>query len=406
MKVCFETFGCRLNRAEALQEEATYLARGWVRTERHDDADLIVVRGCSVTRRAQRDCERLIEHIRGKYPLKRVIVTGCLPDSDKNYKLNAVSRRIAAVGKDTDKPAVPTRTARAYLKVQDGCNGVCTFCIVPQFRGKATSVPYADCLARAQAFIDAGYREIVVTGCNLSMYADGGMGLPELLTGLASLDDCCRIRLGSLEPSPVALRTVETVAAHDNICNYLHIPVQCGSNRILAAMRRPYQTRLVEEIAKSAAKLMPGLGLGCDIMTGFPGETDTDFLATEALFRRIPFNKAHIFPYSERPGTTAVSLPSPVPQEIRSQRAHEIAELADDTRTRFAKSFKGKTVEIVVEDEKNLAGWTAEYLWCQVGAEKAKPLLHGRNAAAYARKQRVRILVRETHGHLLIGDVV
>ena len=394
MKVCFETFGCRLNRAEALQEEATYLARGWVRTERHDDADLIVVRGCSVTRRAQRDCERLIEHIRGKYPLKRVIITGCLPDSDKNYKLNAVSRRIAAVGKDTDKPAVPTRTARAYLKVQDGCNGVCTFCIVPQFRGKATSVPYADCLARAQAFIDAGYREIVVTGCNLSMYADGGMGLPELLTGLASLDDRCRIRLGSLEPSPVARDTVGAVAAHANICRFLHIPVQSGSNGILAAMKRPYTAEIVSELAHEAVRLMPDIALGCDLIAGFPGESNLDHLATKGLLTRLDFAKAHVFPFSPRPGTAAANLPGAVSDEIRHARAHELSKLADESRTRFAKRFVGKTVEIVVEDERHCVGWTSEYLWCECP---------GGNVP---RKAIARVRVLSAQGHVLTGKVI
>ena len=412
MKVCFETFGCRLNRAEALEEEAKYLARGWERTESHADAQLIVVRGCSVTARAQRDCERLIAHIRRKYPLKRVIVTGCLPDADKTYTLRATSLRALPASRPagpTDAPPVPTRTARAYLKVQDGCSGKCAFCIVPQFRGPATSVPRADVLARARAFLDAGYRELVVTGCNLAQYNDAGRRLPELLDDLSGLCGAtARLRLGSLEPGPVARTTVALMAERANICRFLHIPVQSGSDRILTAMRRPYLRRDIETLVKEAVRLMPGLGLGCDLMTGFPDEMDYDFMATRFLLTRLPFTKAHVFPFSERPGTLAATLPNPVPKEIRSQHAHELARLAEEQRTRYVKGFTGRTVQVVVEDEKTLAGWTSEYVWCQIGADKAKVLTRDRGGTErrIRRRDLVEVRVREASGHVLTGDPV
>ena len=402
MNVCFETFGCRLNRAEALQEEAIYAARGWTRTESHADADLIVVRGCSVTGRAQHDCEQFIRHLRDKYPFKKLIVTGCLPSADRNYAVkdsripSADSRPLAGV---------PRRTARAYLKVQDGCNGACTFCIVPSFRGKARSVPFDECLETARRFVAAGYHEIVVTGCNLSMYASDGRSLADLLAALAGVNPACRIRLGSLEPSPLALDVVATVAAHPNICRYLHIPVQSGSNRILAAMGRSYQVQLVEEIVRKADDLMPDLGLGCDVMTGFPGETETDFLATETLLRRLPFNHAHIFPFSERPGTAAPKLLNPIPRETRRSRARDLAKTFDEARARFARRFLGRTVEIIVEDETTLGGWTSERLWCQTGrsARTDGEAAHGLPAR---RKEPLKLRVRDVKGHVLVGEPV
>ena len=412
MKVCFETFGCRLNRAEALEEEAKYLARGWELTASHKDAQLIVVRGCSVTARAQRDCERLVAHIRGKYPLKRVLVTGCLPGAKKDYAVREFAARAARGAAPGAAPAatpVPLRTARAYLKVQDGCSGRCAFCIVPQFRGKATSVPREEVLARAQAFLDAGYRELVVTGCNLAQYNDAGCTLDKLL---AALSDRCggtaRIRLGSLEPGPVARETVRLMAARANICRFLHVPVQSGSDRILTAMRRPYLRRDVEDLVKEATELMPGLGLGCDVMTGFPDEMENDFMSTRLLLSRLPFTKAHVFPFSERPGTVAATLPNAVPKEIRSLRAHELAELVDEQRTRYVKRFKGRTVRVVVEDEKTLAGWTSEYVWCQVGADKAKVLTRDRGRAdrRIRRRDLIDVFVREVNGHVLTGDPV
>ena len=409
MKVCFETFGCRLNRAEALEEEAKYLARGWTRTESHAEADLIVVRGCSVTARAQRDCERLIAHIREKYPLKRLLVTGCLTDAKKNYAVREFAARSGNPGASTAVPAVPTRTARAYLKVQDGCSGACAFCIVPQFRGKATSVPQADVLARAQAFLDAGYHELVLTGCNLVQYNDAGVRLPALV---AALSDLCgttaRIRLGSVEPGPVARELVGLMAERANVCRFLHIPVQSGSDRILSAMRRPYKKRDVEELVKEAVRRMPDLGLGCDILTGFPDEMDYDFMSTKFLLTRLPFTKAHVFPYSERPGTVAATLPNAVPKEIRSLRAHEIAAQMEDARVRYIKRFKGRTVQVLVEDEKTLAGWTSEYVWCQVGEDKAKVFTRdrGHTERRIRRRDLVTILVREVNGHVLTGDPV
>ena len=311
MRVCFETFGCRLNRAEALQREAQFIASGWTTTVTHADADLIVVRGCSVTSRAQRDCEHVIAHIRRKYPNKRIVVEGCLPEAKKPQPF------LPASLSQTD--AVPVSTARAYLKVQDGCNGACTFCIVPQFRGKSAAVPFADVMDKARRFIESGYREIVVTGCNATQYLDGGVRLPKLVASLAELgaqdsDSPCRIRLGSVEPGPAASEIVEVMAAHDNICRYLHLPVQSGSTRTLAAMKRPYTVHDVESIVRKARELMPDIAIACDMMTGFPGESEVDMIATLGIMRRIRFAKAHVFPYSERPGTPAEKMPYAVPR--------------------------------------------------------------------------------------------
>lgn len=354
MKVCFETFGCRLNRAEALEDEATYLANGWTLTTSHDEADLFVIRGCSVTARAQHECEKLIDRLRRHHPSTRIIVRGCLPNRMPNdtFALQA-----------TDKPPVPTRTARAYLKVQDGCSGKCTFCIVPRFRGASRSVPFEEVLDKVRRFVDAGYHEIVVTGCNLSLYASGGKRLPELLAALAQISPNCRIRLGSIEPGACANETVDILAAHANICKFLHIPIQSGSNATLSAMRRPYLVKDIEALVTKAVSLMPHIGLGCDVMTGFPGETDMDFLATRGLLERMPFSNAHVFPYSERPDTPAAASLNIVPKPVRSERAHELADLIRTKRHRFAKTFIGQEVEIVVEDEKKQAGWTSEYLW-------------------------------------------
>ena len=391
MKVCFETFGCRLNRAEALDQEAQYIASGWELTDSHSDADVIIVRGCSVTQRAQRDCEQLIAHIKRKYPLKRILTEGCLPS--KGSARAAISHA-QAVSLKPAQTAVPTRTARAYLKVQDGCAGKCTFCIVPKFRGKSSSIDFEAVLDKAKRFIDAGYHEIVVTGCNLSLYASGGNRLPELVAALASLSSDCRIRLGSLEPSDVASETVAAMAGKTNVCRFLHIPVQSASNRILVSMKRPYLANEVDALIHTIQTQIPDAGIGCDLMVGFPGEGDLDFMATRGMLERNPFSRAHIFPFSERPGTIAASLPQPIPPDIRRMRAKKLAMIADAKRTSFAKRFLGKSTTIVVEDEESCAGWTSEYLWCSC-PNAHKP-----------RKSLVSVRIVESNGHKLIGAPV
>ena len=381
MKVCFETFGCRLNRAEALQTEAEYLAQGWDTTSAHADADLIVIRGCSVTARAQHECERLIDHIRTRYPFKHLIVSGCLPNAQREVPSAA------------DAP-VPTRTARAYLKIQDGCNAACSFCIVPRFRGKSVSLEPTEILDRAQRFIDAGYHEIVVTGCNLSQYATNNNRLVDILAALAKrCGEDCRIRLGSLEPTPAAKDIVALMAESAAFCRFLHLPIQSASDALLKSMRRPYVIRNVEALLNEALSRMPLIALGCDLMTGFPGETKYDQLRTAAFLSQFPFSKVHIFPYSERPGTAAANFGDVVPREVRSERAHRLAKIAQDSRKRYAAKFIGREVTLVVEDAEHASGWTSEYLWC-----RAQP-----KGLPAVRKQFLTLRVIKTEEDTLVG---
>ena len=384
MKVCFETFGCRLNKAEALQMEAEYLAKGWETTKDHKEADLFVVRGCSVTRRAQEDCEKLIAHLRRHYPAKMVRVCGCLSQATRTKTPDSVS----------DDVPVPTRTARAYLKVQDGCAGKCTFCIVPKFRGLSESVDFVRVLDRAKRFVDAGYHEIVVTGCNLALYASQGKRLHDLLLALADVDTGCRIRLGSVEPEISTLETVRAMSERPNICHFLHLPIQSGANRILKVMRRPYQIHDVDKIISTATELMPDLGLGCDLMTGFPNENELDFSATVGLLKRFPFSKVHVFPFSKRPGTPAAGFPNQIPRTVKTSRARMLSEAAVAARQKFAQSFIGKTVELVIEDAQKVAGWTGEYLPCKIEGSEVP------------RKELVRARVYNVKGDLLRAHLI
>ena len=250
-------------------------------------------------------------------------------------------------------------------------------------------MPFDDVLDKAKRFIEAGYREIVVTGCNLSLYASAGRRLPDLLDALSSLEapggaGGCRIRIGSLTPGGCALEAVSLMSERAGICRFLHIPVQSGSPRILAAMRRGYTVKDVEQLVEKAKRLVPSIALGCDMITGFPGETEMEFLATKGLMKRISFSNAHIFPFSKRPGTIAAALPDHVPESISHSRAHKLADIASASRYEYARKFLGKVVEIVVEDEESCSGWTSEYLRC-------------RGNMAVARKSLAKIVVTKVH---------
>lgn len=368
MNVAFKTFGCRLNIAESLEMEAAFEAAGHqVVPIPHPDCaidptfapDWIIVRGCSVTARAQRDCEKEIARLSRQFPSAKIWRTGCLAGAEK------IPVQMAG-------GAVPMATSRAYLKVQDGCSGRCAFCIVPQFRGPPVSVPFAHVLERARALIAAGYRELVVTGCNLSLYRDSGNDLPQLLAALAELSPAPgsspvhRVRIGSIEPGICDKALVDAIAAHPNICPFLHISLQSASPSVLKRMNRPYTIDAVARLcAEARRRIGPHFALGADVIAGFPGETQSDFAATLSFLREIPFTHIHAFPFSERPGTPAASMPGAMPRAIRLERARELNLAARELNAAFARSFIGRTVEVCVEAG-GLEGRTAEYLHCRL----------------------------------------
>ena len=409
MKVAFVTFGCRLNRAESLDLEARYRAAGHEiidlggpRSRAATIPDLILVRGCSVTAKAQRDCEKAIAHLRTRFPTSEIRPLGCLPDAQTGSvplesipvtetgrarspsaplsHVSAVSARPPyQVSQPSLPPAptpIPTSTSRAYLKIQDGCSGKCTFCIVPHFRGAPVSVPFDEITVRMKSYLAAGYREIVLTGCNLSLYHSVNHNLASLLVALAELGSvpqtggprscaAARIRIGSLEPGPWCDDILEVMVEHPNICRFLHLSLQSGSDRILKRMNRPYEITWAEQFCTAAReRLGPDLALGADVITGFPGETEEDFEATRAFLERHAFSNLHVFPYSERPGTPAATMDGTVPRSVRLVRARNLTALGRAQRAAFAQTFLGREVEVCVE-RGGEHGWTDSYLPCK-----------------------------------------
>ena len=405
MKVCFETFGCRLNKAEALNMEALFLANGWTKTTGHFDADLIIVRGCSVTARAQHDTEKYIARLRAKYPAKRIFTAGCIPDRSPESMIENAMRSARHDGIFISD-AVPTSTARAFLKVQDGCNGKCSFCIVPKFRGTSISEDFDSVISRAKKFLDCGYTEIVVTGCNLSMYLSGGKRLSDLLSALADIQsNGHRIRLGSLEPGPAASDVIDVIADHENICRFLHVPIQSASAKILAEMRRPYKLYDLHALIGRAADKIPDISIGCDVITGFPSESNLDFEATCEFIKNNPFSNIHAFPYSERPGTLAEKIIPVIPKSVRSERARILTSIVKDKRRSFARKFKNRKVGVVIENASTLSGWTSENLWCSVRSPNLPPAATKKTNSTLARRSLVEMIVRDVEYDLLSADL-
>jgi tRNA A37 methylthiotransferase MiaB len=310
---------------------------------------------------------------------------------------------------------------RAVLKIQEGCRNRCAYCIIPSVRGPIRSRRPDDIREEARRLADAGFREIVITGCNLCLYHNNGKRLAELISALAEIESPGhRIRLGSIEPGICDTALLDAIEAHPNICRFLHLSLQSGSDRILRLMRRPYTIGHVAEFCADARRRFGArLAIGADVITGFPGETEADFKATksflyspmrtEARLHDIPLrrdgaiapypsrstaqlsthssamgssrptdplstlnsqlstiNYLHVFPYSEREGTEAASMAPSVPVETRRRRAKELEEIGASNREAFARSFIGKGVEVCIE--RDGSGYSGEYLHCILDA--------------------------------------
>ena len=240
---------------------------------------------------------------------------------------------------------------------------------MPLARGKPQSRPFQECLEEAKEWIGKGFEEIVVVGCNLALYEDGAKRLPDLLATLTELDGVGRIRLSSLEPGRFEREIATIMAATPKLCSFLHLPIQSGDDDVLHRMGRFYNASYLREMLDEVVQLVPNIGLGADLITGFPGETEEMFRHTKQLVEDYPFSNLHVFPYSERPGTPAASFPDQIPLPVRKQRASELIALRETKRMAFAARQLDRVAAPLIEtvaDNGTGHGWTAEYLPCSI----------------------------------------
>ena len=381
-RASLHTLGCRLNQAETAVLEARLRRDGYHVVEFGEPTDLLVVNTCSVTEEAERTCRYVIRKTLRHSPGAFVAVTGCyaqtgvqelrtIPGIDlivgNQFKWDLPSFLPApqAMKKQPDPEVLHTRTidredftlpdygepdsTRALLKIQDGCNVMCSFCLIPFARGHERSRLQDDVIREAEALVAKGYREIVLTGVNVGQYRQDELDLVGLIAQLERIEGLERIRISSIEPTTITNALLDWMSSSSKLCPYLHVPLQSGDDSILSSMNRPYNAEKFAHLIQRTVAAIPHLGLGTDLMVGFPGETDEAFTHTLSLARELPFSYFHVFTYSQRPGTAATKLPDQVPIAVARERAKKLAELSRLKRLAFAERYIGSTVPVLFE---------------------------------------------------------
>lgn len=378
MKYSIITFGCRVNQADSFRIEEQLRRRGAVDAA-PEHADLVVVNTCSVTASADQGARQTIRRIVRTNPNVQVVVTGCyatrrpdevreLPNvvrivaNDEKHSLVELTTAERFDGDDGPcglslQPGVAGRTA-LILRVQTGCNERCSYCIIPTTRGTGRSRAIRDVLDDVSRAIDAGYREIAVTGVHLGSYGrdlGDGTTLTRLVRALAERRDEVVFRISSLEPMDCTPEIVDIAAQSERIAAHFHLPLQHGSNAVLAAMRRPYTADYYCRLVERIHGCMPHASIGTDLIAGFPGETGDDFQKTVSVVESLPLTYLHVFPYSDRPGTVASRLTNKVGGDVIRDRCRILRDLGAAKARAFRASQAGSTVQALVVDD----GWSA-----------------------------------------------
>jgi threonylcarbamoyladenosine tRNA methylthiotransferase MtaB len=398
-RAALQTFGCRLNQSETEGLRADLIARGYEVVPFRERADLYVINTCSVTGSAEADARRAIRRARERGgPAARVVVTGCFAQRDPEVvgalpgvdivigndrkhelpelvgELGTLARvSVGDIGSVTHfaeyaLPSASERT-RAYLRVQDGCEDVCTFCVVPMTRGVFRSLELARAVDRFAELVAEGYREIVLTGANLSSYGaerPSGPGVAELVAALLEVEGDYRLRLSSFEPSDLTTELVELFCSSPRLCRHLHLPVQSLADPVLRSMRRSYDAETAIRAMQQLAEQVSGISIGTDLMVGFPGETEDDFLLTLQRVSELPLSYFHVFPYSSRPATEAATRPDGVPKDEKRRRSRLLRDVGAERAQRFALSQVGTPARVLVErfdtEFQYWRGYTDNYL--------------------------------------------
>ncbi|MGH7322674.1 MAG: tRNA (N(6)-L-threonylcarbamoyladenosine(37)-C(2))-methylthiotransferase MtaB [Candidatus Rokuibacteriota bacterium] len=402
--VAFATLGCKLNQYDTTELQALLEGRGFRTVPFETPAQLYVINTCTVTARADISDRQAIRRAVTRNPNAVVVVTGCyaqtnpeavarIPGVDlilgthDKYALpellDGLRKRARPVVRVSDVlerrplPAIPLRQfapgyTRAFVKVQDGCQHRCTFCIVPFARGGSRSQPLEVVVERVEGLVAAGYAEVVLTGVDLGHYGwdlTPRLSLAFLVQRLLDVRGLRRLRLSSILPAYFTDALIETIVGAPRVCRHLHVPLQSGADRVLRAMRRPYNVRLYRTLVERLAAAMPTLGLGTDVITGFPGETAAEFAQTEALIDALPFTYLHVFSYSDRRGTEAARMApeARVPPDETRRRTARLRHLGSAKNRVFRQAHVGREAAVLVLEHRDrdtgaLVGLTENYL--------------------------------------------
>ena len=381
-RASLHSLGCRLNQAETSVLESQLRRQGYTVVAWEEPTNLFVVNTCSVTAEAERTCRYVIRKTLNHSPEAFVAVTGCYAQTGMHHLRNIPGVDLIVgtqfkldlpsflpppelLRKQPSAELLHTKTiarddfmlpdfadsdaTRALLKIQDGCNVMCSFCLIPFARGHERSRLLNDILEEAARQAARGHRELVLTGVNIGQFHSQGVDLAGLIDKLEAIDGIQRIRLSSIEPTTVTDSLLERMRSSRKLCPYLHVPLQSGADSVLAAMNRPYNVESFTSLIGRAVERVPDVALGTDLMVGFPGESEAAFQETVALCSKLPFSYFHVFTYSKRPGTAAARLSDAVPAQVARRRAQTLAEFSRQKRLAFAERWIGASVSVLFE---------------------------------------------------------
>lgn len=396
MKVFFHTLGCKVNQYETQEMREQLNKSGYQVTEDEEDADVFVINSCTVTSESDRKTRQCVRHYKKKHPESTVVLTGCMPQSfpemaeklteadivlgNKNNKLLVSSlneyfgescRVLHMEQHESGEPLISSgitsfeERTRATLKIEDGCDRFCSYCIIPKARGRIRWKPIDDIKREVNALADNGYREIVLVGINLSAYGKGSdIDLADAIAVISEHEKIERIRLGSLEPDHITDDLIEKMAKYEKLCPQFHISLQSGCDKILKKMNRHYTSDEYFTLCEKLRNSFKDCTLTTDIMVGFPQESNEDFEITKQFAEKVGFEKIHIFPYSRRSGTVADKMDGQIEKSVKTVRVAELSKIADKIRNEFLEKQIGKTLSVLIESRQSdnmYLGYTANY---------------------------------------------
>ncbi len=392
--VAFHTLGCKLNFSETSALARHLEQEGFVQKNFEEEADYYVINTCSVTENADKECRQLVRRIQRRSPSSAVVITGCyaqlkpkeiasIPGVDLVLGAAAkfeLATHLQALKKGDDTKicscdidtvenfhaswSVHHRT-RTFLKVQDGCDYNCSFCTIPMARGKSRSDKIVNVLENVKEIANAGSKEIILTGVNLGDFGENGENFFQLISALENETTIPRYRISSIEPNLLSDDIIRFVASSKRFMPHFHIPLQSGSDRILGLMRRRYKRKLYADRVNLIKALLPHASIGVDVIVGFPGETEADFQETYSFLESLPITYLHVFTYSERDNTLAVTMKDIVSLSIRQTRNKKLRQLSYQKQEEFNNEFSGTTRPVLFEKEEKtsmMEGYTDNYI--------------------------------------------
>jgi threonylcarbamoyladenosine tRNA methylthiotransferase MtaB len=380
LRAAFHTLGCRLNQAETAAISATFAAKGYTIVPEDAETDVYVINTCSVTEGAEAKCRQVVRAILRRSPQAYVVVTGCYAQIGVEalqriagidlivgtaYKMQVAelverpqkvgqprivhSTKISRDDFTIDVVGNYTGQTRANLKIQDGCNFACAFCVIPFTRGGARSRTLDDIVREAHGLVAQGHREIVLTGVNIGTYTSDGHDMLRVIQALERVEGLERLRISSIEPTTIPIGLVDWMATSAKLCPYLHVPVQSGDDHILQRMKRRYTRAAFATFIEQVVTRIPHICLGTDVMVGFPGEDERAFTNTQTLLADLPLAYFHVFSYSERPHTYAQRYTETIPPTLVQERSRLLRQLSGRKKAAFSRRFLGSTVRVLFE---------------------------------------------------------